>query len=75
VGERYLRKMVFTRETQYERDGTIFGSNYVAPVMGSFDNLNTEFDDYKEDLVLEDIEEVEVETNLNNRKRNLCRLF
>jgi len=31
--------------------------------MGSFENLNTEFDDYKEDLVLEDIEEEEMKTS------------
>ena len=30
--------------------------------MGSFENLNTEFDDFKEDLILEDVEEEEVKT-------------
>ena len=63
------------RDTWYTPDGTICLSNYDAPAMGSFENLNTEFDDYKKDLVLEDIEEEEVKTNLNNRKKNHCRLF
>ncbi len=41
--------------------------------MGSFENLNIEFDDYKDDLVFEDIEEEEVKTshlNLNATSLN-----
>ena len=66
VGECYLkRRKKCYRGTDYNSDGAILTSDYDAPVMGSFENLNTEFDDYKDDLVLEDIEE-EVKTSYPN---------
>ena len=62
VGERDFKD----KYTNYDLDGTVNYSDYDAPAMGSFENLNTEFDDFKDDLVLE--EEV-------NHKQNRCRLF
>ena len=53
------------RDTNYNSDGAILTSYCDAPAMGSFENLNTEFDDYKDDLVLEDIEEEVKTSNLN----------
>ena len=57
VAEGYMKDgKISHRGTTYYTDDTIGSSDYDAPAIGFFENLNTEFDDYKDDLVLEDTE-------------------
>ncbi len=53
----------------YHSNGTISYSRYTSPAMAVFDNSNTEFDDFKDDLVLGAPEE-EVKTSLTNLSQN-----